>query len=58
MHGYIIKAMEVNEFMFMFFLSLFILSFAILSLYLEEAVTARKLAKIKSFENELSKFLE
>ncbi|GEM_PF-4896169 len=58
MYEHIIGAMKVSEFIFRFFVGLLVFSYAIPSLYLERTFIAKKLAKVKSFENKLSKLLE
>lgn len=57
-YSYVGGIMEVGEFIFRLFIGLLILSYATLSLYLEETFMARRLAKVRSFEKELSKLLQ
>ncbi len=54
---YITSKLGINEFLFRLFIGLITTSYATLSLYLEEKSIARRLAKVKSVEVELSKLL-
>ena len=55
---YVTGVAEVSESLFRLFIGAIVLSYAALSLHVEEAFMARKLAKVRSIEDRLSEFLK
>jgi len=55
---YIARVMSMSEFIFRFSIGFLTFFYGFIGLYLEEVFIAKKLAKVKYFENKLSKFLE